>query len=457
MKNYDLFVIGGGSGGVAAARASATLGAKVGIAEGDKFGGTCVNRGCMPKKFYMYSSMCAQEFETAKSYGWDVGTPTFDWGALKAATFKEIKRLNGVYDTMLGKADVEIHSGFASFIDERTVEVNGERITADKIIIAVGGKPFVPAIDGHELAITSDEAFHIEALPEKMIVVGGGYIAIEFAGIFNALGVDVTLMVRGEQILKGFDADVQTHVYAELEKKGITIKTGTSPVAISKNDDGGLVVDCNHGNSLQVGQIMMATGRVPLLDALDLDNTNVQLDERGQIKVDAWQQTSVAHIYAVGDATNLHHNLTPVAINEGRAFADTHFGNKKRNIDDFIVPTAVFCQPQIGTVGLSEAEACEKYDDVNIFMTSFSPTKFRLSDSIDEKLLMKLIVDAKSDKVVGAHMVGPEAGEIIQMMGVALRAGATKHEFDRTVGVHPTISEEFVTMRDVTRKGCLNK
>ena len=455
MKHYDLFVIGGGSGGVAAARASASLGANVAIAEGDKFGGTCVNRGCMPKKFYMYASMCAQEFETAKSYGWDVGAPTFDWNTLKTNTFNEIKRLNGIYDTMLGKANVDIYSGFASFVDSNTVEVKGEKITADKFIIAVGGKPYVPEMEGAEHAITSDEIFHLDELPKKMIVVGGGYIAIEFAGIFNALGVDVTLMVRGNQILKGFDEDVRYHVRTELEKKGIVIKAATKPLSIRKSDDGGLVVHCNHEGNWPVDQIMMATGRVPMLDKLGLNNTDVKLDERGQIMVDAWQQTSTPHIYAVGDTTNLHHNLTPVAINEGRAFADTHFGGKKRNIDDFIVPTAVFCQPQIGTVGLTEVEACEQYDDVNIFMTSFGSTKYRLSDSIDEKLMMKLLVDVKTDKVVGAHMVGPDAGEIIQMLGVALRAGATKHEFDRTVGVHPTISEEFVTMREVTRKGCL--
>ena len=452
--HYDLFVIGGGSGGVAAARSSAVLGAKVGIAEGDKFGGTCVNRGCMPKKFYMYASMFSDEFEAARSYGWEVGEPVFNWQKLKDNTFAEIKRLNGIYDTMLGNADVKIHNGFAKFVDNNTVMVGDEKITADKFIIAVGGKPFVPDMEGAEHAITSDEVFHLESLPKSMVIVGGGYIAIEFAGIFNALGVDVTLMVRRNQILKGFDCDVRRHARAEIEKKGIKIASSTNPLAIRKNDDGSLTLTCSHEHDWNVDQVMLATGRVPLLEHLALDNTDVKLDDRGQIEVDEWQQTSVESIYAVGDTTNIHHNLTPVAINEGRAFADTHFGNKKRNIDDFIVPTAVFCQPQIGTVGLTEAEACEKYGDVNIFMTSFGPTKYRLSKTIDEKILMKLIVDAKSDKVVGAHMIGPDAGEIIQILGVALRSNATKHEFDRTVGVHPTISEEFVTMREITRKGC---
>ncbi len=454
MTHYDLFVIGGGSGGVAAARSSAALGAKVGIAEGDKFGGTCVNRGCMPKKWYMYASMCADEFTTSRSFGWEFEKPKFNWEALKENTFKEIKRLNGIYDTMLGKAGVDIHTGFARFIDNHTVAIGDTHITADKFIIAVGGKPFVPDIEGKEHAITSDEAFHLDALPEKIIVVGGGYIAIEFASIFHSLGVETTLMVRRNRVLNGFDRDVREHVRAELEKKGITIVSTTNPVAVSKNADSSLTLKCDHNKDWPVDQVMFATGRVPMFDELGIENTKVKLDERGQIDVDEWQQTSVENIYAVGDATNKHHNLTPVAINEGRAFADTHFGNKKRNISDFIVPTAVFCQPQIGTVGLTEEEACAQYSDIDIYMTSFGPTKYRLSDDMNEKILMKLIVDVSSDKVVGAHMVGPDAGEIIQMLGVALRAGATKHEFDRTVGVHPTISEEFVTMREITRKGC---
>jgi len=445
--HYDLFVIGGGSGGVAAARSSANLGAKVGIAEGDKFGGTCVNRGCMPKKFYMYASHCTDEFESARSYGWEFEQPKFNWKILKDNTFNEIKRLNGIYDNMLKNANVDVHNGFAKFIDEKTIEIEGKKITADKFLIAVGGKPFKPAIDGQEHAITSDEAFHLEKLPQKMIIVGGGYIAIEFAGIFNALGVDTTLMVRRNLILNGFDNDIRQHVREEMEKKGIKIAPTTNPVIIEKQNDGSLNLHCNHDKEWGADQVMFATGRVPLLDRLGLENTNVKIDDRGQIDVDEWQQTSVNNIYAVGDVTNRNYNLTPVAINEGRAFADTHFGKETRNFSDFIVPTAVFCQPQIGTVGLTEEQAREKYNNIDIYKTSFAPTKYRLSD-IDEKILMKLIVDKDSDKVVGAHMVGPDAGEIIQALGVAIRAGATKYEFDRTVGVHPTIAEEFVTMRE---------
>lgn len=453
MTHYDLFVIGGGSGGVAAARSSATLGAKVAIAEGDKFGGTCVNRGCMPKKWYMYASMCADEFEAARSFGWEFEKPKFNWQTLKENTFKEIKRLNGIYDTMLGKAEVETYNGFARFIDNNTIAIGDKKITADKFIIAVGGKPFIPEIEGKEHIISSDEAFHLDALPEKIIIVGGGYIAIEFASIFNSLGVDTTLMVRSN-ILNGFDNDIRDHVREEIEKKGIKVVSKTTPASVKKNDDGSLTLKSDNGNDWNVDQVMFATGRVPMLDKLAIDNTDVKLDDRGQIDVDEWQKTSIDHIYAVGDATNKHHDLTPVAINEGRAFADTHFGNKKRNISDFIVPTAVFCQPQIGTVGLTEEEACKEHGDIDIYMTSFGPTKYKLTTGMDEKILMKLIVDSKTDKVVGAHMVGPDAGEIVQILGVALRAGATKYEFDRTIGVHPTISEEFVTMREVTRKGC---
>jgi glutathione reductase (NADPH) len=450
--HYDLFVIGGGSGGVAAARSSAALGAKVGIAEGDKFGGTCVNRGCMPKKFYMYASTCSEEFESARSYGWSFEKPKFDWQILKERTFKEISRLNGIYDNMLNNSGVKIHNGFAKFIDDKTVLVNGTTITADKFIIAVGGKPFVPNIEGSNLAITSDEAFHLDSLPKSIVIVGGGYIAIEFAGIFNSLGVDTTLMIRKDYILTGFDKDLQNHLRQQIEEKGIKVADKTSPTSITKASDGTLKLGCDNKKEFNIDQIMFATGRTPFLETLDLGNTGVKTDAKGQIEVDEWQQTSVNHIYALGDVTNRNHNLTPVAINEGRSFADTHFGNKKRNVLDFIVPTAIFSQPPVGTVGLGEEEAREKYKNIEIFKTTFGPTKYRLSN-IKEKILMKLIVDKDTDKVVGAHMIGPDAGEIIQSLGVALRAGATKHEFDRTVGVHPTIAEEFVTMREAFVEG----
>jgi len=448
MAHYDLFVIGGGSGGVAAARSSAALGAKVGIAEGDKFGGTCVNRGCMPKKWYMYASMCSTELEAAKSYGWNIKDPSFCWQTLKKNTFKEIKRLNGIYDTMLNQAGVDIYQDYARFVDEKTVLVGDQKVTADKFMIAVGGKPFIPDMQGAEFAITSDDAFHLEELPKSILIIGAGYIGVEFASIFNSLGVKTQLMFRAGEVLRGFDADVRQHMMKELEKKGIEMVPATKPVTLSKQGHNQIRLRCDHEKDWDVEQVMFTTGRVSHLDYLNLDATSVQLNERNKIIVDEWQQTSVDHIYAVGDITNTNLDLTPVAINEGRAFADTHFGNNKRNFSDFITPTAVFSQPPIGTVGLTEEQAREQYQNIEIYRTTFQPTKYRLSDTLNEELLIKLVVDADSDKVVGAHMVGPEAGEIIQILGVALRSGATKYEFDRTVGVHPTLAEEFCTMRE---------
>lgn len=448
MTHYDLFVIGGGSGGVSAARVSAAHGAKVGIAEGDKFGGTCVNRGCMPKKWYMYASQYLQEFETAKSYGWDVGVLKFDWDTLKKNTFKEVQHLNGVYATALNKSGVVIYSGFAVFKNANAVVVNGQEIAADKFIIATGGKPFIPPLEGAEHAITSDDIFHLDELPESIIIVGGGYIGVEFACIMNGLGVDTTIMYRGDEMLRGFDSDIRTHARKEFEKKGIKTVATTNPVSLKKQSDGKIQLTCNHNRDWIVDQVMFATGRAPNLEKINLGLAGVKTDERGRIIVDEWQKTSVDHIYAVGDVTNTNPNLTPVAINEGRAFADTNFGNNKRNFSDFITPTAVFSQPQIGTVGLTEEQARAQYKNIDIYRTAFGPTKYRLSETVNEELMLKLVVDADSDKVVGAHMVGPDAGEVIQIMGVALRAGATKHEFDRTVGVHPTFTEEFVTMRE---------
>lgn len=446
MPHYDLLVIGGGSGGVASARASAAYGAKVGIVEASAMGGTCVNMGCMPKKYYMYGAMFAEEFKIAERYGWDVPKPSFQWARLRENTFKEITRLNGIYDRMLENANVTVHKGFARFKDAHTVQVAGDVITADKIMIAVGGVPQKLQISGAEHCITSDEAFHLEALPKSIMILGGGFIAVEFAGIFNALGVNVQVMIRKPHILTGFDEDVRTHLQEELSKKGIVFLTEDSPESIEKQADGSLVLHSKKGESYKADQVMMATGRAPRTADLGLAQAGVATNAKGEIEVDIWQQTSVPHIYAVGDVTNRHENLTPVAINEGRAFADTHFGKEKRNFSDFIVPSAVFSQPQVGIVGLTEAQARAEHGAVDIYRARFRPSKLALTDS-EEKTLMKLVVDGKTDKVLGAHMVGPDAAEIIQTVGVALRAGATKKEFDRTVGVHPSLAEEFVTMR----------
>lgn len=448
MIHYDLFVIGGGSGGVAAARSSASLGAKVGIAESREFGGTCVNRGCMPKKWYMYASQFKQEYQAAQSLGWELVQPKFNWSTLKTHTFKEVERLNGVYESMLNNAEVEIHQGFATFHDQHTVDIAGQLISADKFLIAAGGKPYIPDIEGKDYCITSDEAFHLEQLPKKLLIIGAGYIGVEFACIFNALGVDTTLMYRADNILRGFDEDIRQNVLKEIQKKGINTVATTEAVKITQGMKGELHMCCNHGKAWEFETMMLATGRKTNLEKSGIESIGILTDEKGRIIVDEWQKTNIEHIYAIGDATNNHHDLTPVAINEGRSFADTHYGDNKHNLSDYIVPTAVFSQPQIGTVGLTEAQARAKYNHIDIYRSRFRPTKFRLSDTLDEILLLKLIVDADSDLVVGAHIVGPEAAEIIQIIGVAIRANATKADFDRTVGVHPTLAEEFVTMRE---------
>lgn len=449
--HYDLFVIGGGSGGVAAARASAAHGAKVAIAEGDKFGGTCVNRGCMPKKWYMYASQFAQCFEAARSYGWSFGEASLNWQTLKTNTFDKIRSLNDTYASMLADAGVTAYRDMARFVDAHTVELGGRRITADRFVIAVGGKPYVPPIEGAEHGITSDDAFHLDKLPERLIIIGGGYIGVEFAGIFNGLGVETTVIYRAKELLRGFDADICAHVAGELQKKGIRLVSVTNPLTLVKRQDGSIRLCCDQGRDWHADTLMFATGRRANLDGLNLEATGVRCDERGKIVVDAWQQTNIAHIFALGDTASLHPDLTPVAINEARAFADTQFGGYKRNFDAFLTPTAVFSQPPIGTVGYSEADARARFPAIDIYRSTFRPTHYALSDTIDEELMMKLVVDRATDKVVGAHMAGPDAPEIIQALAVALRAGATKRDFDRTTAIHPTLAEEFVTMREAAQ------
>jgi glutathione reductase (NADPH) len=442
--DYDLFVIGAGSGGVRAARMSASHGAKVAVAEEYRVGGTCVIRGCVPKKLFVYASHFAEEFEDAAGFGWTVADAKFDWPTLVKNKDAEIDRLNGIYIKNLEASGVEILQGRAIVKDANTVTLDGRDITAKYILVAVGGTPFMPQIEGVEHAISSNEAFHIEALPKDIIVVGGGYIAVEFAGIFNGLGVDTTLVYRGAQILRGFDNEVRDHLAAEMAVKGVSIKTESDIAAITKTDNG-YTVTYQDGSTQDTGLVMYATGRVPMTDGLGLENAGVELGAKGEIKVDAYSKTNIDSIYAVGDVT-ARAELTPVAIREGAAFAETVFNDNPLSVDHSIIPTAVFSQPSIGTVGLGEEAAREAGHEIDVYAASFRPMKNTLSGN-PEKTLMKLIVDKADDKVLGLHIVGPDSGEMIQAFGVAITMGATKAQFDATIAVHPTAAEELVTFK----------
>lgn len=448
MTQYDvdLFVIGGGSGGVRAGRIAAGHGARVAVAEEYRYGGTCVIRGCVPKKLLVYASEYAHGFQDAAGFGWSVGDTSFDWPTLIANKDKEIGRLERIYRGLFENAGAKTYDGRARLLDAHTVEVAGQKITAGTILIATGGTPVKPEIPGAELMITSNEAFHLPAQPKRVVVLGGGYIAVEFAGIFNGLGSQVSLVYRGEQILRGFDDDIRNHLAAEITKSGINLRVKTDIVKLEKAADGSLLLHLGDGSSIACDAVMAATGRKPNTQGLGLEAVGVALDGDGAVQVDAWSQSSVPHIYAVGDVTN-RINLTPVAIREGHAFADTVFGNKPRQADHADVPSAVFSQPPVGSVGLTEVQARQRYSAVDIYRTSFKPMRHTLSGR-DERILMKLVVDAASDRVLGAHMVGPEAGEIIQGIAIAIKAKATKADFDATVGIHPTAAEEFVTLRE---------
>lgn len=442
--DYDLFVIGAGSGGVRAARMSAGHGAKVAVAEEYRVGGTCVIRGCVPKKLFVYASHFAEEFEDAAGFGWTVADAKFDWPTLVKNKDVEIDRLNGIYIKNLEASGVEILQGRAIVKDANTVTLDGHDITAKYILVAVGGTPFMPQIEGIEHAISSNEAFHIEVLPQNIIVVGGGYIAVEFAGIFNGLGVDTTLVYRGPQILRGFDNEVRDHLAAEMAVKGVTIRTESDIAAIAKTDNG-YTVTYQDGSMQDTGLVMYATGRVPMTNGLGLENAGVELGAKGEIKVDAYSKTNIDSIYAVGDVT-ARAELTPVAIREGAAFAETVFNDNSLAVDHSIIPTAVFSQPPIGTVGLGEEAAREAGHEIDVYGASFRPMKNTLSGN-PEKTLMKLIVDKADDKVLGLHIVGPDSGEMIQAFGVAITMGATKAQFDATIAVHPTAAEELVTFK----------
>lgn len=445
MTHYDLFVIGGGSGGVACARSSAALGAKVGLAEMDRLGGTCVNRGCVPKKLFMYAALAAEDLCNSTSFGWTCKEAVFDWLELRDGVQSELHRLNGIYDGLLEKLNVHLYQDAARFIDAKTVRVGDRDITADRFMIATGGSPFVPEFPGREHVIVSDDVFLLDELPRKMAIIGGGYIALEFAGIFQGLGVEITQIVRRARLLKGFDADLAEHLRAEMVKKGITIKCATNVERIGKTPEG-LHVICKDCDSRTFDQVLFATGRRPNSTGLGLSDIGVLVNGAGAIEVNERMQTSIENIYAVGDVTD-RVNLTPVAINEGRIFAANHFGGEDRTMDYTNIPTTIFSQPPLGSVGLTEAQARERYDNVVVFKSVFRPMKYALG-RIDEQTLMKLVVDGSSDRVLGVHMVGQDAGEILQGFAVALKAGATKTDFDRTVGIHPSSAEEFVTMRE---------
>ena len=448
--DYDLFVIGAGSGGVRAARLAAMTGARVAVAEEDRVGGTCVIRGCVPKKFMVYASEFSHTFETAEGFGWTLPeqAPTFDWPTFLARKDAEIARLSGLYVANLTKAGAELIMAKARLLDAHRIELVGQDrvVTAGKILIAVGGRVWMPSdVPGIELAISSNEAFHLPALPKSIVIVGGGYIAVEFAGIFNGLGVDTTLVYRGTNILRGFDEDVRVHLADEMRKRGIKIVLDSQHERIEKTP-AGLVSHMKSGESLISDAVMFAVGRVPYVDELGLEKAGVALNDRGAIAVDQHSKTSADNIYAIGDVTD-RINLTPVAIREAVAFVETVFKANPSAFDHDMVATAVFSQPPIGTVGLSEAEARQKYGAVDVYMAKFRPMKYTFIGG-EDRMLMKLIVVEATQVIVGCHVVGPDSPEMIQMAAIAIKMGVTKAQWDQTCAVHPTAAEELVTMRD---------
>ena len=447
MTNYDfdLFVIGAGSGGVRAARMAAGLGVRVAIAENQYLGGTCVNVGCVPKKLFVYASHFYEDFNAAKGFGWQVEQPTFDWSHLLKQKNLEIKRLQNIYDGLLSNSGVTLIEGQANFVDEHTIRVGDNQYKCERILIATGGFPSIPDIPGKEHIVTSNEMFALEQLPKRLLIVGGGYIAVEFAGIMHGLGVETTLCYRGDKLLRGFDETVREFVAEEMQKKGIHILFNTNINSIEKSNNG-FTAQTDAEQPLESDLILYATGRTPNTDNLGIKKLGIELDSSGAIKVDENYQTNISLIYALGDVTN-RFNLTPVATAEAMALVNKLYTDKHSLVDYDNIPTAVFCQPNVGTVGLTESEARIRFpDDIDINQSVFKPMKHTLS-GLDEKTLMKMIVRQSNDQVLGIHMVGADAGEIVQGFAVAIRAGATKAIFDSTIGIHPTAAEEFVTMR----------
>ncbi len=444
--DFDLFVIGAGSGGVRAARFAASFGAKVAVAESRYLGGTCVNVGCVPKKLMVYAAQYQDEFNLSKSFGWDVEAKGFDWPTLISNKNTEIARLNGIYEKLLVNSGVELLNGHAKLIDAHTVEVNGQHYTAKNILVAVGGWPQVPDIPGREHVTDSNQVFFLKEQPKRVLVIGGGYIAVEFASVFQGLGSETQLAYRGDMFLRGFDNDVREHLHQELLKKDMTLRFNCDVQRIDKQDDQSLLITFTDGQSTEVDCIFYATGRRPMLDNLGLENVNITLDKRGYIAVDELYQTSENSILAIGDVTG-RVQLTPVALAEGMAVARRLFRKEDyKPVNYDLIPTAVFSLPNIATVGLSEEQARAEGYTVQVFKSSFKPMKLSLSEQ-QERIFMKLVVDQTTDRVLGCHMVGPDAGELMQGIAIALKAGATKQIFDETIGIHPSAAEEFVTMR----------
>ena len=443
QHDYDLIVVGSGSGGVRAARIASELGARVAICEMDRLGGTCVNVGCVPKKLFVYGSHFAYDLADARGYGWS-GEASFDWPTLLDNKNREITRLNGIYFELLDRAEVDLFRGRAELVDRHTVRIEGAGRTATRILIATGGRALTPDISGAELALTSDAVFSLPVLPERMLVVGAGYVALEFSSVFRALGVDVTIVHRGEEILRGFDRDLRCHVHDELEAKGVQIRLDTQVKELRKSGSS-IEARLDNGETLKTDFPLFAIGRTPNIDGLGLEDLGVELGQRGGIVVDDDYTSSVPSIHAVGDVTD-HLQLTPVAIAEGMHFAHRFFGKGDFRIDYLNIPTAVFCQPELATVGLTEEEAWHRCQDVRVYRSTFTPLKLTMTER-KERTMIKLVVDAENDRVVGCHMAGHGAAEIIQGLAVAMKAGATKAVFDATIGIHPTSAEEFVTLR----------
>lgn len=444
-RDYDLFVIGAGSGGVRAARMAAGFGARVAVAEDRYMGGTCVNVGCVPKKLYVYASEFSHAFEDSREFGWDSQTPGFTWTTLRDNKKQEISRLNAIYNDLLHGVNAEIFTGRAAIVDAHTVSVNGENYTADNILIATGGWPRRDNAPGAELGVTSNEIFDLDEFPRRIVIAGGGYIAVEFAGIFNGLGSQVTQLYRGPLFLRGFDKDIREHAAREIPKSGVDLRFEVIIESIERSNTG-LVCHLSDGCTLETDQVLYAIGREPHVEGLGLENVSVDLNKNGTIEVDEEFRTSEPSIFALGDIIG-GMELTPVALAEGMSFARKQFGPKVTEVEYDFIASAVFCQPNIGTVGFTEEQARKEFGEITLYKSTFRPMKHTISGR-DEKTFMKMVVDTASDRVVGVHMMGPDAGEIIQGIAIALKAGATKATFDATIGIHPTAAEEFVTMRE---------